>query len=407
MQDDRRSEVAAQASAGEADDSKDSLLIMTTQTVTVPRSWRAALVLHSNKIIRFAGLAFVAACGFAGAFTHMHDWTAEALPRSADWLCWANAGISEVLPTISFLSWRDRVEQKRKTTMPLWVFLGSSVISLFANVSATGMRLPGDKYLLSALPMLAVLVLFKMVLGDLEYARKDREREAADAEQRAELDRRRTEQAAELAAELARNKAREDAELAAELDRRAREHEAELARQAAERETAERLKLAQIEQAAITERERLAALERAETRRDEQERERRRADAEAAAFAEAERIKAQAEAERIAAEVRLLEAEAAAKEQAAVLLATREMVPAGRHRETAGGNVQTLRQRRPRAETEAIAAAAMATLPAGTSRDDAVKVVARAIGNTERYAREFVPADWSAGSSAGGEAVAA
>jgi hypothetical protein len=117
---------------------------MTTQTLPAP-SWRAALVANSDKVIRFGGLAFVAAAGFAGAFTHMHDWTAEALPTAADWLCWANAVISEILPTVSFLSWRDRADRKRSTGMPLTIFIGSSLVSLVANLSATGLRINGDR----------------------------------------------------------------------------------------------------------------------------------------------------------------------------------------------------------------------------------------------------------------------
>lgn len=391
---------------------------MTTQTLPAPRPWWAAFVTNSDKVIRFGGLAFVAGAGFAGAFAHMHDWTAEALPATADWLCWSNAVISEIMPTVSFLSWRDRAERKRSTGMPLTVFIGSSFVSLVANLSATGLRIPGDRYFLAALPMLALVVLTKMVLGDLDYARRDRlraeekaRRKALTAARRAEHARKLAaadaELAAELAAEQARNYEREQAEQAAELARLAREQEAELARLADERAAAERLRLAEIEQAAATERERLAAAERAELRRIEQQREQRRIDAEAAALAEAERIKAEAEAVLIAARARQIAADAAAKEQAAALLAT-QGTP-GKHRESAVGDatVQPMRQRRPRAETEVLAEATLAMLPAGTSRDEAVKAVARAIGASERYAREFVPADWSTSSSAGGEADAA
>lgn len=379
---------------------------MTTQTVAIDRDWRGALVANSDKIIRFGGLAFVALAGFAGAFRHMHDWTAEALPLQAGWLCWANAVISEILPTVSFLSWRDRIEQKRKSGVPLFVFLASAVVSLIANLSATGLRIPGDMYFLAALPMLSIMVLFKMVLGDLDYARKDRERAVVEAARRADVTRKQAAREAELAAEAARNFEREQAEQAAELRRRDAELAAELKREEDERGAAERLRLAEIEQAAITRREEMAARERAELRQAEQARARREEQARADAFAAAERIKAEAEAERLRAETDRIRAEARAKEQAAQLLAGRHRVDTG-HDRADTATVSPIRQRRPRAETQALAEAALDLLPAGTSREEAVKAVHRAIGNTERYAREFVPADWSAGSSAGGEADAA
>lgn len=388
-------------------DSKGSLLMTMQQTVTVERDWRGALIANSDKIIRFGGLAFVALAGFAGAFRHMHDWTAEALPQQADWLCWANAVISEILPTVSFLSWRDRIEQKRKAGMPLLIFLASGMVSLIANLSATGLRIHGDTYFLAALPMLSIMVLFKMVLGDLDYARKDRERKAAEAARRAELDRRRERDDAEREAERARNFEREQAELAAELHRTELAQAAERERIREERAAAERIRLAEIEQAEVTRREQMAAAERAEVRRAEQERERVKMELEAAALAEAERIRAEGEAERARAQADALRAQTAAAEQAATLLRGRHRAEADHDATAAGASVTPIRKRRPREETEVIAAATLAALPAGTTRDQAVRAVAVALDCTERYARKIVPADWSAGSSAGGEADAA
>jgi hypothetical protein len=365
---------------------------MTAQVTTAPPSWRAALVVNSNNIIRFGGLAFVALAGFAGAFSHMHDWTREALPQTANWLCWANAVISEILPTVSFLSWRDRVERERSTGMPLAVFLGSSLLSLTANITAAGVRLHGDKYLLAALPMLAVLVLFKMVLGDLEYAKKDRERIAAAAERQAEADRRRAEQAEELRAEQARKLEDQRAEQAAELARAEREQAAELERRRVE-----------IEQAGITERAQLEAAERAEVRQAQLARERRELEARLIREAEAARVVAEATAERERAEAERIRVEAALKERTAAMLTVERRAPMS----APPANVRPMRQRRPRAETQAHVEATLAGLPAGMTRDEAVKVVAVAIGNTERYAREFIPPGWVGGSSAGGEATSA
>jgi hypothetical protein len=376
---------------------------MTTTTQAAP-SW---LAVNALKLIKFGGLGFIALAAFAAAFTHMHDWTREALPAAADWLCWSNAVISEILPTVSFVLWREREEADRPSGTPMAIFIGSVVLSIFAQLSATGVRFPYDAQLLACLPALALVVLAKVALGDLSYARKAGLAAAAAAAERTELARIQAARDAELAAELARNYEREQAELAAELARQEREHAAELER--------ERLR---IEQAAITERAQLEAAERAELRRAALAREQREMDARLAREqrenearlareAEAARIAAEAAAERVRAEARRIEAEAEAKAQAVALLAARPVAEPGRHRDDEGGNVRVMRRRRSRAETSALVEAAIATLPAGTTRDEAVKVAALAIDNSERYAREFIPADWVAGSSAGGEEVTA
>jgi len=386
--------------AADPPDGKDCFLMTTT---TAPRG----VAVNAQALIKWVGLVFVALASFALAFTHMHDWTRDALPDSAEWMRWANAGISEILPVTSFILWREREEQQRPSNAPLWLFLASAVLSILAQLSATGTRIPGDQYLLACLPSLALLVLAKMILGDISYARKAALAAAAAAERQAELDRAEAQRQAELEAERARKYEREQAELAAELERRNAEHAAELERRRAEREAEERLEFARIEQAAITRREELAAEQRRREWQAQDEAQRRRAEAEAAAFAEAERIRAEAEAERIRAEAERVRAEASAKQQAAALLA-------GKHRAQADSaerdeaTVTSIRQRRPRHETQALAEAALAVVPASArSRADAVEFVAATLGVDKRYAREFVPADWTPDSSAGGEAGAA
>jgi hypothetical protein len=379
---------------------KDSFL-MTAQTVST-RGWRSVSPVD---VILGVILAFVLLAGFKGAFQHMHDWTVHELDDSAQG--WVNAIISELMPTASFLLIQKARSQNREINGPMALFWVSALLSLVANLTATRWYPPGGKYLLAILPMLAVLILGEMILRDVVRSSKAKAARLAERELAAELARNQAARAAELEAERTRNFEREQAELAAELRRRDAEHAAELARQQAEREAATALEIERVRQAEITRREQLAAQERAEQRRIADARERREAEAREAREAEAARIVAEAEAERIAAETERIRVATAAQEQAAALLAGRHRAGQVAEPATGRGNVSPIRQRRPRFETQAIADAALAMLPAGTSRDEAVKAVAAAIGNTERYARDFVPAGWTAGSSAGGEVGAA
>lgn len=402
---------------------------MTTQTQSEMGAIRHRLALRGEDWLALGMLAVLFGFALAGAFTHMHDWTISAInealrehaargekvPMTPDWFGWSNAVTSEIMPTYALLTVRKRQRQGRSVTGPGWLFVGSSALSLLAQLSATGVRFSYDAQLLVCLPSVALMILGVFKFSDMSYAREA----AAKAELAAELERKQAARDAELAAELAAEQQRRDAELAAELARAERAEAAELAQRAADAEHARALELARIEQAAITERDQLASAERAEMRRLEEGRRNRQEAAEREAAAEAARIKAEAEAEAVrveaaaraereAAEAALIAAKAEQAAQAAALLARQAADHEARGEVVAGtGEVRTIRQRRPRAETEAIAVATLEALAAGTTRDEAVRAVAVAIGNTERYAREFVPAEWPVASSAGGEVRAA
>jgi peptidoglycan/LPS O-acetylase OafA/YrhL len=159
---------------------------MTSQTAQ-RAGFTAWLAVNARAVIKVACLVFVALASFALAFTHMHDWTAEALPGSAEWMRWANAVVSEILPTMSFIIWQEREEQERPSRAPLLLFLGSVVLSILAQLSATGLRIPYDAQLLACLPAIALMLLAKMVLGDLSYTRKAKLTAIAEAARKTEL----------------------------------------------------------------------------------------------------------------------------------------------------------------------------------------------------------------------------
>lgn len=383
-----------------------------------PRRVFAFIALHGQNALLVAILGFVLLCGYAGAFQHMHDWTMEAVPRSQQWQGWANAIISELMPAAAFLIILKRQELGRSIRAPRILLILASGLSLCAQLSATDFRFRGDTQLLACLPLLAVMILGEMILSDWSQGRKIAERRSAAAEQAAELERRNAELVAEQAAERAAEQARRQAEHEAERAERAAALAAELAERQRASEAAERLRLAELEQAALTRRDQLAADERRAEREARLAIEREAAMAEAAGRAQAERLRAEADAA-----ARRVEAEASAAREAAetVRLETETKIREqafsrlnGRHRAVGEGSGPAPRQaaatdldearrsRRSREETETLVDAVLSTMPADATRADAVKAVSAELSVTDRQARKFVPEDWTAASSAAG-----
>ena len=306
--------------------------------------------------------AFKAQVGIAAAivlvalgasFTHMIDWTS-----------------SELLPTASFLNLTARRDSGRPLRFPVMVFLFSVALSLSAQLSSTGFRLPHDRQFLACLPAIAVVLLSIMVHGEIEHRSEVKAAATEAAEQAADLARK----IADLAAEEAAERARKEAAEAAELARRDAEQAEARAEQRAELQRRERLRIAELQAAAETERERLAAAERAEERRLAAEKQARTEQAQAAREAEAARIVAESAAEERRMKAALAEVAKLDERPAAGSTATRMS----------------------RVERTRIVDLVLASLPAGTTRDAAVVAVAEKMKVTERYARDFVPADWAA-----------
>lgn len=365
-------------------------------------------------LVQYGILGVVVFAALAGAFTHMHDWTVSSLNgalasagsdrHTPGWIGWANAVISELLPTSSFLSYRKRHAQGRPTGAPVLIFIGSAGVSLLAQLSATGVSIPVAAQFLACLPALAVIVLSKVIFSDLDHAAELK----AEADAAAELDAERAAREAELkrerAAELKRAEVAEEAELKARLAREEREQVAELERRKVEAEQAAITHRAEIESA---ERREMAAHEAAERQADRDRADRaaqREADTRQAMAREAARVKAESEAAaariaaeadaaRVHAEAQRIEAEAVARKAAV------ERVAAARHAEVepAGEGAGPVRQRRPRAETQALVDAALLTLMPGATRAAAVGEVAAMLDITRRYAGEFIPEDWANG----------
>lgn len=120
--------------------------------------------------VRGEGLVLVAilltVAGFAGAasFTHVHDWTMANSPAGTPgWFGWANAVISELVPTACALVIRRRRKHGQPVGYALGLLIAAVALSLAAQLAVAKPGLSG--WLLSAVPAIAFVALTKLVLS--------------------------------------------------------------------------------------------------------------------------------------------------------------------------------------------------------------------------------------------------
>jgi hypothetical protein len=120
--------------------------------------------------VRGEGLVLVAilltVAGFAGAasFTHVHDWTMANSPAGTPgWFGWANAVISELVPTACALVIRRRRKLDQPVGYALGLLIAAVALSLAAQLAVAKPGLSG--WLLSAVPAIAFVALTKLVLS--------------------------------------------------------------------------------------------------------------------------------------------------------------------------------------------------------------------------------------------------
>jgi len=109
----------------------------------------------------------LAIAGMAGAasFTHVHDWTMANSPNNTpDWIGWANAVVSELVPLAAGLEARRR----RRLTghpgrYPIVLICAGVALSLAGQFGSAKPSISG--WLLSAVPALGFLAMVKLVLG--------------------------------------------------------------------------------------------------------------------------------------------------------------------------------------------------------------------------------------------------
>ncbi|MFG1609289.1 hypothetical protein [Actinoplanes sp. NPDC049265] len=100
----------------------------------------------------------------AASFNHVHDWTLEnSPPGTADWFGWANAVISELIPTASLIEIgrRRRRSHAAKVGYPMVLLVAAVSVSLTAQLAVAESTVFG--WMVSALPALAFFALSKLV----------------------------------------------------------------------------------------------------------------------------------------------------------------------------------------------------------------------------------------------------
>jgi hypothetical protein len=107
---------------------------------------------------------FVGFMAGAASFHHVKEWTLDNSPTgTAEWFGWANAVISELIPTASLIEIgrRRRRDSSASVRYPMVLLVGSVGFSLTAQLAVAKPGLSG--WIVSALPALAFLGLSKLV----------------------------------------------------------------------------------------------------------------------------------------------------------------------------------------------------------------------------------------------------
>jgi hypothetical protein len=100
----------------------------------------------------------------AASFNHVHDWTLDHSPADTPgWFGWANAVITELIPTASLIEIgrRRRNDAHAKVSYPMFLLIAAVGISLTAQLAVAEKSLFG--WMVSALPALAFFALSKLV----------------------------------------------------------------------------------------------------------------------------------------------------------------------------------------------------------------------------------------------------
>ncbi|MEV6845456.1 hypothetical protein [Actinoplanes sp. NPDC051411] len=100
----------------------------------------------------------------AASFHHVHDWTLDHSPaHTPGWFGWANAVITELIPTASLIEIgrRRRKDAHAKVGYPMFLLVAAVGISLTAQLAIAEASLFG--WMVSALPALAFFALSKLV----------------------------------------------------------------------------------------------------------------------------------------------------------------------------------------------------------------------------------------------------
>ncbi len=100
----------------------------------------------------------------AASFSHVHDWTITNSPDGTpDWFGWANAVISELIPTAALITIgrRRKANNGQSIAYPMVLLVAAVGVSLTAQLAVATPTVFG--WMVSALPALAFFALSKLV----------------------------------------------------------------------------------------------------------------------------------------------------------------------------------------------------------------------------------------------------
>jgi hypothetical protein len=121
-----------------------------------------------ESLVLVAIVILVGTAAGAASFTHVHDWTMANSPQQTPgWFGWANAVISELVPTASLLTIRRRKRTGAPITYPMAMLIAAAGLSLAAQLAVAKPGFSG--WLLSAVPALAFMALVKLVLAPIHH----------------------------------------------------------------------------------------------------------------------------------------------------------------------------------------------------------------------------------------------
>jgi hypothetical protein len=98
----------------------------------------------------------------AASFNHVHDWTMHnSPPRTAGWFGWANAVITELIPTATLIIIARRRRTGGSIRYPMFLLVAAVGLSLTAQLAVARFTVFG--WMVSALPAVAFFALSKLV----------------------------------------------------------------------------------------------------------------------------------------------------------------------------------------------------------------------------------------------------
>jgi hypothetical protein len=135
---------------------------MTTTPVSTIDTTNPASADRAQNGVLVAIVLLVGLMAGAASFTHVHDWTLANSPaRTPDWFGWANAVISELIPTASLIEIGRRRRKHAPIGYPMTLLVAAVGVSLTAQLAVARPSVFG--WMASALPALAFFALSKLV----------------------------------------------------------------------------------------------------------------------------------------------------------------------------------------------------------------------------------------------------